>query len=147
MIVCNTRKKGQGRKNLRFFPLKTLKNFIFNEKFHPKMTTKLRHCFPSFDNVHGQTLPPVPLLSSSSYTPVWNGWQKELKQTKVSFFKYLFMYLLSYLQCWFDSQVFDGCLKLNITRIVLYVFLPTLNWFYLIQNVYFPLIHYLLLLA
>ena len=50
---------------------------------------------------------------------------------------YLFMYSSTFL-CWFDSYVFDGCLKrLKIARTVLFVFFPTLNWFCLTQNLYF----------
>ena len=77
---CATReRKAKQGKISSFFFLKTLKDFILNEKFHPKITAKLRHCFPIFENVHGETLTPAPLLSSSSYAPVWNGWQIELK--------------------------------------------------------------------
>ena len=55
---------------------------------------------------------------------------------------------LSYLLCCFDSWVSDDCLKLlKIARIVLFIFFPTLNWYYLTKNLYFHLLLYLSLLA
>ena len=39
------------------------------------------------------------------------------------------------------KQQFDGCLKLlKIGRIVLFIFFPFLNWFYLTQNLYLLLL-------
>ena len=66
------RKKGPAGKNLRDFPLETLKNFILNEKLYPSMTTirafflQVKPLFSNFRKRAGETSPPLPPSSYAS---------------------------------------------------------------------------------
>ena len=74
----------------------------------------------------------------------WNiEWLAERIETvKLNLLMYSFNLLVVLVG--YSSQVSDGCLKLlEIARIVLFVFFPTLNQFYLTQNLYFHLLLYL----
>ena len=64
---------GPSGKNIRVFPLETLKNFILNEPFYPYMTSirvfflQIRKIFSNFWKRAGETSPPSPPLVTRLY--------------------------------------------------------------------------------
>ena len=89
----STSKKNPAGKNLRFFRLETLKNFILNDKFYLNMTTirafflQIRALFSIFKEREGETSPPPP----SSYAHVPRARDEHLYANRIFFFYLLFV--------------------------------------------------------